>query len=158
MAADMGTGSILGGDATTAAQTTTVDPAAGQGQQSPAQTEAEKTAAAAAETAKAAEVKAAADKLEADLKSTDPTVREAAEKLKKEQDDAAKSEKDKDKDKKAGAPEKYEAFKVPDGVQVDEAALKEFEPMARGLNLSQEQAQQLVDFYAAKQASGGAVT
>lgn len=48
-----------------------------------------------------------------------------------------------------GAPEKYE-FKAAEGQQLDETALKEFEPIARELNLNQEQAQKFVDLYASK--------
>lgn len=51
--------------------------------------------------------------------------------------------------KPEGAPEKYE-FKPADGQQIDETALKEFEPIARELNLNQEQAQKFVDLYASK--------
>ncbi|TNV22117.1 peptidase [Buttiauxella sp. B2] len=55
-----------------------------------------------------------------------------------------------DKDKKPeGAPEKYE-FKPAEGQELDETALKEFEPIARELNLNQEQAQKFVDLYASK--------
>lgn len=55
-----------------------------------------------------------------------------------------------DKNKKPeGAPEKYE-FKAAEGQQLDETALKEFEPIARELNLNQEQAQKFVDLYASK--------
>lgn len=55
-----------------------------------------------------------------------------------------------DKDKKPdGAPEKYE-FKPAEGQELDESALKEFEPIARELNLNQEQAQKFVDLYASK--------
>jgi len=51
------------------------------------------------------------------------------------------------KDGKApGAPEKYD-LKVPDGMTLDEAALAEFDPVARELNLSNEQAQKLADIY-----------
>jgi hypothetical protein len=46
---------------------------------------------------------------------------------------------------KAGAPEKYEAFKLPDGFKLDDASMAEFMPVAKGLNLTQEQAQQLID-------------
>ena len=54
------------------------------------------------------------------------------------------------KDKKPdGAPEKYE-FKPAEGQELDETALKEFEPIARELNLNQEQAQKFVDLYASK--------
>jgi len=50
-----------------------------------------------------------------------------------------------DKEKK-GAPEKYE-FKAPDGVQLDEALVGEFTPIAKELNLDNAQAQKLVDLY-----------
>lgn len=54
---------------------------------------------------------------------------------------------DKDgKDKPDGAPEKYE-FQAPEGVELDTEALTLFEPIAKELNLSQEQAQKLVDIY-----------
>lgn len=53
-----------------------------------------------------------------------------------------------DKDEKVGAPEKYEDFKVPEGMELDEKAIEEFTPLAKELNLSQEQAQKLVDFQA----------
>lgn len=51
------------------------------------------------------------------------------------------------KDKKPeGAPEAYE-FKPAEGVELDTEALKDFEPVARELNLTNEQAQKLVDAY-----------
>jgi len=50
------------------------------------------------------------------------------------------------KDAKPTAPEKYE-FKAPDGVVLDQQALAEFEPIARELNLTQEQAQKLVELH-----------
>lgn len=54
------------------------------------------------------------------------------------------------KDKKPeGAPEKYE-FKAGEGVELDQEALKDFEPLARELNLTNEQAQKLVDMYGTK--------
>lgn len=62
----------------------------------------------------------------------------AAEKAKTEE-----AEKDK---KPEGAPEKYE-FKAGEGVELDTEALKDFEPVARDLNLTNEQAQKLVDAY-----------
>ena len=49
-------------------------------------------------------------------------------------------------DKTEGAPEKYE-FQAAEGVELDTEALKEFEPVARELNLTNEQAQKLVDAY-----------
>lgn len=47
------------------------------------------------------------------------------------------------------APETYE-FKLPEGASDNYGALKEFEPLARDLNLDQETAQKLVDHYADK--------
>jgi len=49
-------------------------------------------------------------------------------------------------DKPEGAPEKYEAFKVPEGVTIDETAATEFGALAKELNLTQENAQKLVDY------------
>lgn len=49
-----------------------------------------------------------------------------------------------------GAPEKYEDFKVPEGHTLDEAVATEFTTLAKDMNLSQSQAQSLVDFYVAK--------
>ncbi|MCM7404472.1 peptidase [Enterobacter cloacae] len=52
-----------------------------------------------------------------------------------------------DKEQKPeGAPEKYE-FTAGEGVELDTEALKDFEPVARELNLTNEQAQKLVDAY-----------
>ncbi|EKS6746826.1 TPA: peptidase [Enterobacter cloacae subsp. cloacae] len=57
------------------------------------------------------------------------------------------ADKSDDKEQKQdGAPEKYE-FKGGEGVELDTEALKDFEPVARDLNLTNEQAQKLVDAY-----------
>ncbi|EMG2396704.1 peptidase [Klebsiella pneumoniae] len=48
--------------------------------------------------------------------------------------------------KQEGAPEKY-GFQAGEGVELDAEALKDFEPVARELNLTNEQAQKLVDAY-----------
>ncbi|KJX24912.1 peptidase [Enterobacter hormaechei] len=57
------------------------------------------------------------------------------------------AEKPGDKEQKQeGAPEKYE-FQAGEGVELDAEALKDFEPVARDLNLTNEQAQKLVDAY-----------
>lgn len=57
------------------------------------------------------------------------------------------AEKPDDKEQKQeGAPEKYE-FQAAEGVELDTEALKDFEPVARDLNLTNEQAQKLVDAY-----------
>lgn len=49
--------------------------------------------------------------------------------------------------KPTGAPEKYE-FVAPEGMTLDEAAIGKFEPIARELNLTQEQANKLVALHA----------
>ncbi|MDV7071323.1 peptidase [Citrobacter werkmanii] len=51
--------------------------------------------------------------------------------------------------KQDGAPEKYE-FKPAEGQELDTAALEQFEPIARELNLTNEQAQKMVDLYGIK--------
>lgn len=53
-------------------------------------------------------------------------------------------------DAATGAPEKYEAFTVPDGFTLDEAVATEAGTLFKGMNLSQADGQKLVDFYAAK--------
>ncbi|MBF9845983.1 peptidase [Enterobacter hormaechei] len=53
---------------------------------------------------------------------------------------------DEKEQKQEGAPEKYE-FTAGEGVELDSEALKDFEPVARDLNLTNEQAQKLVDAY-----------
>ena len=45
-----------------------------------------------------------------------------------------------------GAPETYEAFTLPDGVEMDESARDSFLPVAKQLNLTQTEAQALVDY------------
>lgn len=50
-----------------------------------------------------------------------------------------------DEDKADGAPEKYEPFTLPDGMEIDSEAMTEFQTIAKELNLSQEKAQKLVD-------------
>jgi len=53
--------------------------------------------------------------------------------------------------KPKGAPEKYE-FTAPEGVTLDAGILGKFEPVARELNLDQDQANKLVGIYAEHQA------
>lgn len=55
-------------------------------------------------------------------------------------------EKKQEEKKPEGAPEKYE-FKAAEGQELDTAALEQFEPIARELNLTNEQAQKMVDLY-----------
>lgn len=64
--------------------------------------------------------------------------------------DKPQEEKPDDKEQKPeGAPEKYE-FKPAEGQELDTAALEQFEPIARELNLTNEQAQKMVDLYGTK--------
>src|SRR5665213_179421 len=77
---------------------------------------------------------------------------EAADAAKKAADGTSKSGDDKTEagktqDKGAtGAPEKYEPFKAPEGIALDEEAVKGFTDLAKKMNLSQTAAQELVDF------------
>lgn len=65
--------------------------------------------------------------------------------------DAAKAEGDATQgEKPAGAPETYAEFTLPEGISLDKVALEKFTPLAKDLNLSQEQAQKVVDLYAAE--------
>lgn len=70
-----------------------------------------------------------------------------------ESPDAAPEAEAKDSAKPEGAPETYEAFTAPEGTALDQAAIDAFTPVARDLNLTQEQAQKLVDLHA-EQAQG----
>lgn len=51
-----------------------------------------------------------------------------------------------------GAPEKYEDFKAPEGYELDKTMAAEAGTLFKKMNLSQAQAQELVDFYSAKSA------
>ncbi len=44
-----------------------------------------------------------------------------------------------------GAPEKYDAFKEPEGVKIDESVMNRFGEVAKKLDLSQEKAQSVID-------------
>ena len=89
----------------------------------------------------------------AETKTTEtPTTTDAQTQTEKDAAAVAAAEKakaDADAAKPAGAPEKYADFKLPDGVKLDDAAIGEFAPVAKELNLTQDQAQKLVDLQAA---------
>lgn len=51
----------------------------------------------------------------------------------------------KEEAKQQGAPEQYADFKVPEGVEFDDQVIGSFKDVAKELNLSQEQAQHLLD-------------
>lgn len=53
---------------------------------------------------------------------------------------------DKKVDEPQGAPEEYDEFSVPEGMELDKEAIQQFTPLAKELNLSQEDAQKLIDF------------
>lgn len=56
----------------------------------------------------------------------------------------ADADKGSDEQKPAGAPEKYE-FKAPDGIKFDDQVIDAFSAVAKDLNLSQDQAQKVLD-------------
>lgn len=58
-----------------------------------------------------------------------------------------KAEQEKPEEKKApeGAPEKYEDFKAPEGVELNSGLTEEFKGLAKELNLTQAQAQSVID-------------
>lgn len=58
-----------------------------------------------------------------------------------------------DKTKETGAPEEYEAFTMPEGMEADSALLESASPVFKELGLNQDQAQKLVDIYAQAQAN-----
>lgn len=65
------------------------------------------------------------------------------EQIQQEADAKAKTEADA---KLTGAPEAYEDFKLPDGMEMDADVLGEFKGLAKELNIPQAQAQKLIDF------------
>ncbi|MDW5502458.1 hypothetical protein R6Y99_21915 [Pseudomonas lundensis] len=84
---------------------------------------------------------ASGDSANGDTPAAEKTAEElAAEKAEKDAADKA------EKDKKPAAPEKYE-LAAPEGQELDANALAVFEPIAKELGLTQEQAQKLVDIY-----------
>lgn len=75
---------------------------------------------------------------------------------KAEGDDAGEKGESKESDdssENSGAPEQYEQFTFPEGFQVSDEMVKGFEAKARELNLTQEQAQSLVDYDAERAAA-----
>lgn len=65
------------------------------------------------------------------------------EQIQQEADAKAKTEADA---KLTGAPEAYEDFKLPDGMEMDADVLGEFKGLAKELNIPQDKAQKLIDF------------
>lgn len=96
-----------------------------------------------------------------DSSTTDQTQQTQTTDTTKDQKDASTEKDGKDtkdtktllnKDQKdaSGAPEKYEDFKLPDGLKLEPTALAEATKVFKDLNLSQAGAQSLVDFHAAQ--------
>lgn len=66
--------------------------------------------------------------------------------VKPEKPEETKTEEDKKKESvQEGAPENYEDFKAPEGVQLNSAVVDSFKGIAKKLNLSQSKAQEVVD-------------
>jgi len=84
------------------------------------------------------EQKVADDKAAEEAKAKPP--------LTPEEQKAADEKAAKDELNAEGAPEEYADFNMPDGVEVDTELLAEFTPLAKELDLNQNQAQKLVDF------------
>lgn len=62
-----------------------------------------------------------------------------------EGEEKTQEEKPEDKEKIQGAPEKYADFSLPEGLTIDAERTAEFSTVAKELNLTQDQAQKLVD-------------
>lgn len=91
------------------------------------------------------DVQAAAGSVLTDAKSATGETAQAA--TDQQTDGATAEDKQTDEDAKPeGAPEQYE-FKAPEGAELDTEAVAAFEPIAKELNLTNEQAQKLVDLY-----------
>ncbi|SBW79901.1 hypothetical protein PVE_R1G2015 [Pseudomonas veronii 1YdBTEX2] len=78
-----------------------------------------------------------------------PDATKTPEQIQQEADAAAKAKEGKDadgKDKPTGAPEAYDDFTLPEGMEMDADVLGEFKNLAKELNIPQAKAQQLIDF------------
>ena len=60
-------------------------------------------------------------------------------------EESKETEEKKEPEKEAGAPEKYEDFKAPQGVSLDADVVKGFSEVAKELNLPQDKAQAVID-------------
>jgi len=58
---------------------------------------------------------------------------------------STEEKKEKSEEESEGAPESYEQFTVPEGAEIDEAVMGEFQTLAKEFDLSQEKAQKFVD-------------
>lgn len=97
-----------------------------------------------------AETKAPETKTTVEMKETKTEVKDegkAAEELKSLLDEAGEEGKEGEEKAEVKSPEKYE-FKLPEGMVMDEAMLAQAEPLFKELNLTNDQAQKLVELQA----------
>ena len=85
------------------------------------------------------------DKKEPDTQEPDKKEPDKQEPDKKEPDKQEPDKKEPDKKEPEGAPEKYEDFTLPEGVEVSEELMGEFTTLAKEMNLPQESAQKLIE-------------
>ncbi|MBS7559932.1 hypothetical protein KHO49_16440 [Pseudomonas sp. RC4D1] len=100
-------------------------------------------AAAASTTATATEAATATTTLTPATATAEAATTETKELTQQEADAKAKTEADA---KLTGAPEAYEDFTLPEGMEMDTEVLGEFKNLAKELNIPQAKAQQLIDF------------
>ncbi len=84
----------------------------------------------------------------AEAKTTEEAEAAAAVEKDDENEDGKSEVKDSKADETEHAPEEYTEFSVPEDMNLDEAAVEAFAPIAKELDLTQDQAQKLVDIYA----------
>ncbi len=89
-----------------------------------------------------------ADKLEADAAAGDDKSVDATDDKTPEEGDKVEDGKADDTSDLLGAPETYEDFTVPEGMQLDKERLEKFLPIISEMGLSQKGAQQLIDLQA----------
>ena len=91
------------------------------------------------------------EEVEADADAdADATGEDAADKPSEKPADADETDKDGDKDEEVkgeGAPEEYEAFTLPEGMEMDSKAIEIATPLFKKLGLTQDAAQEVVDLY-----------
>lgn len=75
-----------------------------------------------------------------------PDATKTPDQIQQEADAAKDKDKEDGKDKPTGAPEAYEDFTLPEGMEMDAEVLGEFKNLAKELNIPQAKAQQLIDF------------
>jgi hypothetical protein len=83
---------------------------------------------------------------ETEEKKDDTGDKKASEETADKDGDTNDKSEDGDADKEvAGAPDKYEEFVVPEGIEINSEVLEEFTPLLKAIGASQDQAQKLVD-------------